>query len=194
MTLHEAVEEAKKIGLDGICLMEHDVQWTDEEITAAQKKYDFLILKGYEISSLDGHFLAYGFQKTVDSFLELKEIRNLLGYETGFLAIAHPFREFLVVGISEIGLQVEEEAKKNIFRLVDGIEVLNGRASKKANNFAKKVNKFLNLKEIGGSDAHETYEVGKIVTDFEKHDIKNVTDLVRELRTGKYNVKYFRDK
>ncbi len=193
ITLEEAVEEAKRIGLDGICLMEHDVQWTDEEISTAREEFNFLILKGYEISSLDGHFLAYGFQKTVDSFLEVKEVREILGYDTGFLAIAHPFREYLVVGISEIGLKVEDEAKKEIFRFVDGIEIINGRASKKANNFAKKVNKILNLKEIGGSDAHELYEVGKIVTEFDTNNIRNETDLVRELKTGTYNVKYFRN-
>ena len=193
MSPQELITEAKKVGLDGVCLMEHDVLWSADEIAFLRQKYNFLILSGYEISSLDGHFLAYGFSKKVEPFLELKEIREILGYDSGFLAIAHPFREFLVVGISEIGLQVEEESKKEIFKLVDGIEILNGRVSKKANNFAKKVNSLLNLKGIGGSDAHELYEVGKIVTEFETSSIKNETELVKELRTGNYTVKYFRE-
>lgn len=189
----EIAEEARRIGIDGVCLMEHDVLWDDAEIQNLRDKYDFLFLKGYESSSLDGHFLMYGFSTVVDPFLELKEIRAILGFDTGFLAIAHPFREFLVVGISEFGLEVQEEAKKEIFKLLDGMEILNGRVSKKANAFAKKVNSIVQLKEIGGSDAHEIYEVGKIVTEFKADNIKTESDLVRELKTGTYQVKYFRD-
>ena len=193
ITPRDVIEECKRIELDAVCLMEHDILWTDQEITALRNKYDFLVLKGYEISSLDGHFLAYGYQRTIEPFLELKEIREILGDNQGFLAIAHPFREFLVAGINEIGLTVEEEAKKEIFKLVDGIEILNGRVSKKANKFAKKVNSLLNLKAIGGSDAHEIYEVGKVVTDFKTDTIKDEEDLVKELKRGNYEVKYFRE-
>ena len=193
ITLEQVVAEARRIGLDGVCLMEHDTLWTDEEIVALRKKNNFLILKGYEISSLDGHFLAYGFKETVDSFLEIKEIREIHKVDQGFLAIAHPFREFLVVGLEEIGLKLEEESRKDIFKFVDGIEILNGRVSKKANKFARKVNSLLNLKGIGGSDAHELYEVGKVVTDFTNAHIKDEEDLVRELKAGNYKVKYFRE-
>ena len=192
ITPRQAAEEARHIGLDGICLMEHDLLWTDEEITALRAELDFLVLKGYEISSLDGHFLAYGYQETVESFLEIREIRELLPPNKGFLAIAHPFREFLVAGIEEFGLKVETEARKEVFQLVDGIEILNGRVSKKANRFTKKVNSILNLREIGGSDAHEIYEVGKIVTEFKANSIRNENDLVRELKEGRYEVNYFR--
>jgi len=189
----EAIEEARRIGLNAICLMEHDVLWSDEEIAELKRKYNFLVLKGYEISSLDGHFLAYGFTTLVPPFLELKEIRERFQTEDGFLAIAHPFREFLVVGISEFGLQVEEEAKKEIFQMLDGIEILNGRVSKKANIFAKKVNQLLKLKAIGGSDAHELYEIGKVVTEFDADDIQNAKDLVRELKSGKYHITRYRE-
>jgi len=193
MTPYDAIEEAQRIGLDGICFVEHDVLWTDEEIASLRKESGFLVLKGYEISSLDGHFLAFGYEKVVDPFLELSEIRNLLDPQQGFLAIAHPFREFLIVGVNEIGLNAEEEAKNPIFTLIDSIEVLNGRVSKKANKFAKQVNLILQLKEIGGSDAHELYEIGKVVTEFSSPSITNENELVKELKTGNYKTKYFRE-
>ncbi|MFX1299250.1 MAG: PHP-associated domain-containing protein, partial [Promethearchaeota archaeon] len=69
--------------------------------------------------------------------------------------------------------KIKEESKKEIFKFVDGIEILNGRVSKKANKFARKVNSLLNLKGIGGSDAHELYEVGKVVTEFRYSEILN---------------------
>jgi len=193
ITPREAIEEARRIGLDGICFVEHDVLWTDEEITALRKESGFLVLKGYEISSLDGHFLAFGYTKVVEPFLELSEIRKLHDPQHGFLAIAHPFREFLVVGVNEIGLSAEAEAKKPIFKLLDGIEVMNGRVSKKANKFTKQVNSIVRLKELGGSDAHELYEIGKVVTEINTASIANEADLVRELKTGKYSVRYFRE-
>lgn len=193
ITPQEAIEEARRIGLDGICFVEHDVLWTDAEITALRKESGFLVLKGYEISSLDRHFLAFGYEKAVDPFLELGAIRKLHDPQQGFLAIAHPFREFLVVGVCETGLSVEEEARKPIFKFVDAIEVLNGRVSKKANKFARQVNSILRLKELGGSDAHELYEIGKVVTEFKTSLITNEADLVRALKSGNYSVNYFRD-
>ena len=60
----------------------------------------------------------------------------------------------------------------------------------KANVFTKKVNQFLNLKAIGGSDAHELHEVGNAVTIF-KNNIQNEKDLIKELLNGEYEVKFF---
>jgi predicted metal-dependent phosphoesterase TrpH len=193
ITPREAIEEARRIGLDGICFVEHDLLWTDEEIITIRKESGFLVLKGYEISGLDGHFLAFGYDKAIEPFLETSEIRKFHDPQRGFLAIAHPFREFLVVGINEIGLSVEAEATKPVFKFVDGIEIINGRASKKANKFAKQVNSIVRLKELGGSDAHELYEIGKVVMEFKTASIANEADLVSELKTGNYLVKYFRE-
>ena len=193
ITPWDAIKEARKIGLDGICFVEHDLLWTDEEITALRKESGFLVLKGYELSGLDGHFLAFGYEKAAEPFLESSEIRKFHDPQRGFLALAHPFREFLVVGVKEIGLSVEVEAKKPIFKFLDGIEVINGRVSKKANKFAKQVNSIVRLKGLGGSDAHELYEIGKVVTEFKTASITNEIDLVRELKTGTYSVKYFRE-
>ncbi|MHA1785507.1 MAG: PHP domain-containing protein [Candidatus Helarchaeota archaeon] len=192
ITPKQVVEEAKKIGLDGVCFVEHDMIWSKEDIDKICKETNFKIFNGYEISSLDGHFLAYGFTDVVEPFLEISEIHEIYKNQDGFLAVAHPFREFLVVGVDQTAATPEEESKKNLFKFVDGIEIMNGRVSKKANNFAKKVNSYLKLKEIGGSDAHEIHEVGKVVTVF-KNEINNQFELIDELKKGDYEVKYFRN-
>ena len=187
----QVIEEAKKIGLDAVCFVEHDILWSKEEIEDLSKQTSFKIFRGLEISSLDGHVLAYGYDEVIDPFLEMKEIRDFYKEKEGFLALAHPFREFLVVGVNQTAASPEEESKKEIFQYLDGIELLNGRVSKRANTFTKKVNEFLKLKAIGGSDAHELHEVGKVVTIF-KNDIKNEKDLVNQLKNGEYEVKYYR--
>ncbi len=189
----EAIEQAKKIGLDGICLVEHDVLWSKKEIISLEKKTNFKVFRGVEISSLDGHVLAFGYDNVVEPFLEVEEIFNYYKNQNGFLAIAHPFREFLVVGLSQIAASPEKESKKKFFQYVNAIEILNGRVSKKANIFTKKVNEYLGLKAIGGSDAHELHEVGKVVTIF-KDEIKNETEFVYQLLNGEYEVNYYNNK
>lgn len=119
----EAIEQAKKIGLDGICLVEHDVLWTEREIIELCEKTNFKVFRGVEISSLDGHVLAYGYNKLIDPFLEMEEIRDFYKDDNGFLAIAHPFREFLVVGVSQIAASPEEESRKKFFQYVNGIKI-----------------------------------------------------------------------
>ncbi|NHI91468.1 MAG: PHP domain-containing protein [Candidatus Lokiarchaeota archaeon] len=188
----QVIDQAEKIGLDAVCFVEHDVLWTKEEIDQIQNDTDIKIFRGLEISSLDGHILAYGYEKVVEPFLDIKEIYDFYENQEGFLAFAHPFREFLVVGVDQIAASPEEESKKEIYKFLHGIEILNGRVSKKANVFTQKVNNFLNLKAIGGSDAHELHEVGKVVTIF-KNMIYNEKDLVNQLINGEYEVKYFKN-
>jgi len=192
MTPEGAIAEAKKIGIDGICFTEHDVLWSDEEIEQLRKDEDFLILRGCEISSMDGHFLIFGLEQQMEPFLTIQEIAELRKKPTSFLAIAHPFREFLVVGLDQLNLNIEEESRKDYFVYLDGIEIKNGRSSKKANRFAERIANKLELRGIGGSDAHEYHEIGKVITEFQS-EITNETDLIKELKNGTFKVEYFRD-
>ncbi|MBI2861873.1 MAG: PHP domain-containing protein, partial [Chloroflexi bacterium] len=55
------VPHARAIGLDGVCLTEHDFVWPQEAIEAATKRFDFLFLRGMEVSTdyaPYGHVLA----------------------------------------------------------------------------------------------------------------------------------------
>ena len=53
------------------------------------------------------------------------------------------------------------------------------------------VSKGLNLKIAGGSDAHREREIGRCATTFEK-DIHNESELIEELRAGRFTAGYFR--
>ena len=56
----DLITRAKELGLDGICLTEHDAVWNPTEAQALAEKHDFLVIPGVEISTDDGHILAYG--------------------------------------------------------------------------------------------------------------------------------------
>ncbi|MHA1297878.1 MAG: PHP domain-containing protein [Candidatus Helarchaeota archaeon] len=191
ISLEQAIEEAIKLELDGIVLTEHNKIRTKEEIELIREKYDFLVLQGNEITTLQGDILVYGSNKNTEEIISIQELRELVGTHGVFMAVAHPFREFLVVGIGALKLSVEDGADRPVFKYVDGIEIKNGRVSDQGNNFAFRVNDKLGLIGIGGSDAHELYEIGKIVTEFH-NQIKNEEDLVKELHANRFKVKKFR--
>ncbi|MHA1378949.1 MAG: PHP domain-containing protein [Candidatus Helarchaeota archaeon] len=191
ITLEQTIDEAIKIGLDGIVLTEHNKLRTKEEMELIRKKYDFLVLQGNEITTLQGDILVYGSDKNTEEMISAGELRKLVGTEGVFIAAAHPFREFLVVGIGVLKLEVKDAANRRVFKFVDGIEIQNGRVSDQGNNFASRVNEQLGLVGIGGSDAHEIYEIGKVVTKFQ-NNIKNEAALVKELHAKRFKIKMFR--
>ncbi|MHA1230419.1 MAG: PHP-associated domain-containing protein [Candidatus Helarchaeota archaeon] len=194
----DAIKEAIDIGLDGIVFTEHNKYWSLEELQALREKYDILILNGVEITAREGDLLLYNFNtldsKLIEGLPKAIEIRNVIGQNNeSFLAIAHPFREFLVVGIGDLGLDLNEVLNMPIFDIVDGIEVLNGQVSRRANRLAMSVCKKRELIGIGGSDAHELIQIGRCITEFNRK-IRNEKELVYELFNGNFNAKYFRKK
>ncbi|MFC1823457.1 PHP domain-containing protein [Thermodesulfobacteriota bacterium] len=179
----ELIEEAKKIGLDGICLTDHNYMWDATEIEKLREKHDFLILRGNEITTDQGDVLVFGFDKDVQGIIELKELRKEVLKTGGFMILAHPFRGFLTFGIGQLGLTVEKAMKRPLFESLDAVEVLNSKVTEKENRFAEEVAKGLNLHVTGGSDAHALSEVGIYATRFSER-IDSETDLIKALKRG----------
>ncbi|MHA1310356.1 MAG: PHP-associated domain-containing protein [Candidatus Helarchaeota archaeon] len=193
MSPEECIEKAIEIGLDGLVFTEHNICWQKSELDSLNKKYDILILGGIEITTIEGDILVYNhFFDPITKLPKTQEIRDILGdSKDSFMAIAHPFREFLVVGIGDLGLDVNEIMGRPIFNILDGIEIFNGLVSRKANRLAKTICNKKNLICIGGSDAHELFQIGKYVAEFE-NEIKNEKDLVNELFKRNFQIKHFK--
>ena len=83
------------------------------------------------------------------------------------------------------------ECKNKIFKFTEGIEICSGRQTASENDFSSQVCQKLNLKGIGGSDAHSIKQIGTCITTFE-NEIKDEADLIRELRMGRYKTDIFR--
>jgi predicted metal-dependent phosphoesterase TrpH len=181
----DLIEEAKRIGLDGICLTDHNYVWDRGEVEKLRENHDFLILIGNEITTDQGDVLVFGFEKDVQGIIELKELRKEVLAAGGFMILAHPFRGFLTFGIGQLGLTVEKAMKRPLFQSVDAVEVLNSKVTEKENSFAREVAESLNLHITGGSDAHSLSEVGIYATRFSSR-IDNEKDLIRALKNGNY--------
>ncbi len=187
----EIIKEAKRIGLDGICLTDHNHVWDRDEVANLRRKYNFLILRGNEITTDQGDMVVFGLEKEIKGIVKLEALREEVSKAKGFIIVAHPFRGFLTFGIGKLGLTPEEAMERPLFRLVDAVEVTNSKVTEKENRFAAKVAEGLSLPATGGSDAHEVSEVGIYATRF-SHVIKDEKDLIEALRSGDFSPLAFR--
>ncbi len=189
--VNNIISEAKAIGLDGICITDHNHVWEPDKIEELRNKHNFLILRGNEIKTDLGDMLVFGMYKDIKGVIKLSDLKKEVEREKGFLIAAHPFRGSLTFEVKQPGLTIEKASKNEIFKYVDGVEILNGKVSKKENNLTRDVAIKLNLPGTGGSDVHEVNETGKFVTKFNV-TINNETDLVNALKSRDYKPLRFR--
>jgi predicted metal-dependent phosphoesterase TrpH len=179
------IAEAKRVGLDGICLTDHNYVWDSAQVDELERKHDFLILRGTEITTDQGDMVVFGLGKAIQGIIKLGELRALVSEAGGFIIAAHPFRGFLLFGSGQLGLTPEKAMERPLFREVDGIEVLNSKVTEKENRFASEVARGIGLPGTGGSDAHQASEVGLLATRFFSR-ITNEKELIEALKSGRY--------
>lgn len=187
----ELIAQAKRAGLDAICLTEHDWFWEDEEIMELCQRHNFLVLPGVEITTEEAHLLVFGLKKYVFGMHHASFVRKLVDEAGGAIIIAHPYRRHF-----PIGSEPEDEryypaltraCNNPVFEVADAIEVLNGRGSEDENAFSIKISRELDLRGVASSDAHEISDIGSCATLFERR-ISNVQELITELKAGRFRI------
>jgi predicted metal-dependent phosphoesterase TrpH len=186
------IVEARNIGLDAICLTDHNHVWSAGQIEDLRQKHGFLVLRGNEITTDQGDMLVFGVDTDIKGIIKLQDLRQAVQQADGFMIAAHPFRGFLVFGAGQLGLTAEKAQLRPLFQLVDAVETLNGKVTAKENQLAAEVAAGLNLPATGGSDAHEVDEVGQYATCFEAV-LRNESDLLQALKSGAYKPVVFRE-
>jgi predicted metal-dependent phosphoesterase TrpH len=181
--VEDLIEEAKRVGLSGICLTDHNYVWSLERVEDLRQKHAFLILRGNEITTDQGDILVFGLDKEITGIIKLEALRKEVMKAGGMMIAAHPFRGFLVFDAAELGLTPEKAMERRIFKCVDAVEVMNSKVTKEENDFAAKVAGGLGMPGTGGSDAHEVGEVGLYATSF-PGVIRDERELMEALRRG----------
>jgi hypothetical protein len=185
----ELIAHAKRVGLDAICLTEHDWFWDEEEIAELCQRHNFLVLPGVELTTEEAHLLVFGLKKYVFGMHRASFVKRLVDEAGGATIVAHPYRRHF-----PIGAEPEDEryypaltraCENPVFEVADAIEVLNGRGSKKENAFSHQISKELNLRGVASSDAHEISDIGSSATFFERR-IGNLQELIAELKAGRF--------
>ena len=182
-SVDDMIAEAKRIGLDGICLTDHNYRWDPNDIEALREKHRFLVLRGNEVTTVQGDILVFGLDEDIQGIIALQDLAEKVAAVDGFMIAAHPFRGFLAVSGDKLGLDVEKAAGRAMFTLVDGVETLNSKVTVDENRFCGQVARALKLPTTGGSDAHLSSEVGFYATRFSKI-IHNEEELISALRAG----------
>jgi predicted metal-dependent phosphoesterase TrpH len=179
----ELVLRAKKAGLDGICLTEHDLFWNNETAERLGREHDFLVIPGSEIDTEEGHIVVFGVNEYKFGMQHINSLRVVLDRVGGFMILSHPYRR--VFFREDIEGVAEQYSQKSVFKFVDTIEVLNGRGTTRQNEFSQVLGQKLGWQGTGGSDAHGPEDVPTCATKFERK-IRNVEELVQELKAGRY--------
>jgi len=180
----ELIINAKRAGLDGVCFTDHDWYWDHEAVAWLAKQHNFLVIPGVETNTEDGHVLAFGIDKFQFGMHRISFLREMIDTNGGFMILAHTFRRHFYSN-DDIDESVDNFLKNPLFNYIDTIEILNGKATERQNQFSKALGKRLGWKGVGGSDAHELTEIPSCATYFERK-VRNLDEMIRELKAGRY--------
>jgi predicted metal-dependent phosphoesterase TrpH len=149
----EILKRCRDIGLDGCSITDHNSIEGSLRAIEMCSEMGLIVVRGLEVSSSDGHVLAYGLSGPVPRGMPMRETIAEIHKAGGIAVAAHPTR---------LGSGVGVDAAANAG--FDAIEVLNGGSSARGNRAAATVAAEKRLPIVGGSDAHKVGEIGRSYT------------------------------
>jgi hypothetical protein len=191
LTPEQLIEEARRIGLGGVNISEHDRLWDARELGRFRRESGLFVSGGMEVSTDLGHIIVIGLDRYLPGIRKAAELRRVVSEAGGFMFVAHPFRNFFDSfhfrrdSDQPASLTPDEAARLPVFELVDELEVANGGCTTGENHFALQVARILGKRGIGSSDAHSTHGLGCFSTVFQR-PLADEGDLIGELKAGRY--------
>ncbi len=167
--------------LDLIAITDHDLIHGSLEARdlVAKGNYRFDCIVGMEITTLEGHLLAYYLQKPIRMLLPLARTIQLVHEQGGFCVVPHP-TSWLTRSVGYHGLlRIMEDEREDV--TLEGLEVLNPTlAGRVVYERVLTMNRERwHLPELGGSDAHVLEFIGSAYTLFRG---RSATDFRRALK------------
>jgi hypothetical protein len=187
----DLLQKARRVGLDGLCLTEHQHRWDVGEIDHLSRNGGLQIFQGNEITTNQGDILVFGYREDVRGVVPIQDLRKEVQAAGGLMIAAHPFRGFLLFGITQLRMDVEQACQRPVFQYVDGVEVFNCKLTDPENDMARQVAAHLGLLGVAGSDAHRLDEVGRCVTILER-EVHTEKELIEELRARRFTTEFRR--
>ena len=168
----EIIKAAKRRGLDGIALTDHD---TMRGIPVARKyirdrRLDLILIPGIEVTTSEGHLLVLGVDEPPEKKLSPEETIEMAHDLGGIADVPHPYHPFRhAIGRIPNADAVEVYNSKHLFGLA------NGRAKLEARRRG--------MSMVAGSDSHFADTVGLGVTEIDAEDVDGVLEAIRAGRT-----------
>ena len=174
LSFEQIIERITYQGLQGFALTDHNTTEGLAELGRLRTAYPrFWFIPGVEVSTREGHLLAYGVTESPPPGRPLAETLERVAALGGVAVLAHPFR-----WVHGVGRRLAAESR------VDGLEGRNGKNSELANSRADLLAVRRSIASTGGSDAHEPDRVGRTFTEF-PGEVASVDDLLEQIRKGK---------
>jgi predicted metal-dependent phosphoesterase TrpH len=165
--LKQAVVFAKKRGLDGIAITDHNTLSGVLKL----KTREILVIPGIEVSTMEGHLLGINITTQIPAKLSIEETIQGI-HEAGGIAIApHPSAFY-------------KSPPSRSIRSYDAIEVMNASSVPflVMTYFSKRFAERLSLPQIGGSDSHYAPEIGSAYTVVEADS--NIDEITAAIKRG----------
>jgi predicted metal-dependent phosphoesterase TrpH len=149
ITLKQVVAFAKKRGLDGIAITDHNTVKGALKL----KTRDIIVVPGIEVSTLNGHLLGLNVTTPIPAKLGIAETIHLI-HEAGGIAVApHPTTFY-------------KSPPSRRVSFYDAVEVMNASSIPFSvfTYLSKRFADGLDLPQTGGSDSHYAPEIGAAYT------------------------------
>ena len=156
------IKIAKKRGLDGVAVTDHNTIKGGVETTKINKGDNFIVIVGSEIKTEYGDVIGMFLNEEIKSQIFMQVVSEIKGQD-GLVVLAHPFRK---------GITFPTDSLK----YVDLIEGFNARSPKRLNARALELARKFNKPMTAGGDAHLGFEIGggrTIVNSGVKEALKN---------------------
>jgi len=147
------IKTCKKIGINGVAITDHNTIKGGIEALKLKEK-DFLVIVGSEIATEKGEVIGMFLNEEINSHC-FDEVVDLIKEQDGLIVLPHPFRylNHILNGI-----------EKNVIKKIDIIEKTNYSDHPLALFLSKKIAEKSKMPFIGGTDAHDLFDIGKVRT------------------------------
>ena len=175
--IKDILKTAQARNLNGLAISDHnEIAGSLEAFELAKEMEGFVVIRATEVSSSEGHIIAYGVDKKIPRDMTPQDTVDAIRRAGGTPVVAHPYRFWSGVG--------EGVVLNTRFSAIEG---LNARSPKSTNEKAIALAEKLDLGVTGGSDAHKIEDIGTGVTVFESN-IETEEQALEEIVKGRSKV------
>lgn len=172
-TVDEIIDRAIEIGFGCVAITDHN---SFEAYGMAKDNGKIIVVPGIEVSSKEGHILAYGISKDIPRGMTIKETIDAIHEAGGYAFAAHPYRWWSGLG--------EKNVLENEF---DGIEARNARSTSSGNRRSVSLASKMGKPISAGSDAHTPDHIGDGYVEL-PDGLNTWEDVLKAIMEGKVSV------
>lgn len=169
----EIVDRAVELGLGCIAITDHN---SFEAYFDVKDNGRVIIVPAEEVSSAEGHILAYGIDREIPRGLSIEDTIAAIREAGGYAFAAHPYRWWSGLG-----------EKNTVEHDFDGIEARNVRSVPAANRRSERLAARIGKPISAGSDAHSLARIGTGYVEF-PDGLETWQEVVRHLMEGDVRV------